>query len=227
MAGMVVSGPFERQRRTSSDVRAALLAAAARLFARHGFARTTTREIAEAAGTAETAIYRHFGSKADLFAEAVVAPFVDLVGDFARRWWPEIGRPHPNETLLEGFLDDLYDRMSEQGDAVVALLSARGDPEAQEAVRVAQGRLEDFYAELHAMATARAAGFPGRFAPLFSEPLTTRFVVWLVLLSTAFEPWVLPPGAARPSKGTVIESLRAFVLHGVMEAGDGTGDSDG
>lgn len=216
---MATSGsePFGRQRRTTADVRASVLDAAARLFARHGFARTTTKEIAEEAGTAETAIYRHFGSKAELFGEAVAAPFIDLVSHFAERWWPEIGQPVDNETLLKDFLEDLYDRVSERRDAVVALVSARGDPEAQEAVREAQGRLDRFYAELNSMAVARAQGFPGQLSPLFVEGLTTRFVVGLVVLATAFEPWFMPQGTVAPSKREVIDTMAGFVLHGVME----------
>jgi hypothetical protein len=147
----------------------------------------------------------------------VAAPFIDLVSHFAERWWPEIGQPGDNEALLKGFLEDLYDRVSERRDAVVALVSARGDPEAHEAVRQAQARLDRFFAELNSMAVARAQGFPGQLSPLFVEGLTTRFVVGLVVLATAFEPWFIPQGAEQPSKREVIDTMARFVLHGVME----------
>ena len=39
------------------------------IFARQGFARTTTRELAEAAGVSEALIYKHFPSKESLYAE--------------------------------------------------------------------------------------------------------------------------------------------------------------
>src|SRR5215831_8301430 len=48
--------------------RARILAAAADLFAEHGFAGTTTRRIAEAAGTTETVLFRHFPAKHSLYA---------------------------------------------------------------------------------------------------------------------------------------------------------------
>ena len=44
-----------------------LLDRAAELFARHGYARATTAELARAAGVTEPIIYRHFKSKRDLF----------------------------------------------------------------------------------------------------------------------------------------------------------------
>jgi len=55
-----------RVRLRAEQRREQLLGVAARLFAERGFARTTTREIARAAGVSEGAIYRHFRSKEEL-----------------------------------------------------------------------------------------------------------------------------------------------------------------
>ncbi len=49
----------------------ALLEVTARLFAEYGWRGTTTRRIAEAAGVNEVTLFRHFGSKAVLLAEAI------------------------------------------------------------------------------------------------------------------------------------------------------------
>ena len=59
---------------SSDDTIADLLRSARRLFAAKGYAGTSNREIAAAAGLAHTAIYNHFGSKAQLFT----AVFVDV-----------------------------------------------------------------------------------------------------------------------------------------------------
>jgi AcrR family transcriptional regulator len=59
-------------RLAAADRREAVLEAALPLFAVRGHAGTTTRELAKAAGVAEPILYRHFPSKADLFA-AVLA----------------------------------------------------------------------------------------------------------------------------------------------------------
>ena len=48
-----------------------LLAAAARILAEQGFAGTTTRRVAEEAGLNEITLFRHFGTKERLLAEAV------------------------------------------------------------------------------------------------------------------------------------------------------------
>jgi AcrR family transcriptional regulator len=57
------------QRLSAEQRRAAIVKAALPLFARKGFANTTTRELAETAGVSEALIYKHFPSKESLYAE--------------------------------------------------------------------------------------------------------------------------------------------------------------
>ncbi|MDX2016610.1 MAG: TetR/AcrR family transcriptional regulator [Planctomycetota bacterium] len=54
-------------RLTGKERREQLLDVAEKLFARHGYARATTAELAKAAGVTEPIIYRHFDSKRALF----------------------------------------------------------------------------------------------------------------------------------------------------------------
>ena len=66
-------------RRPRGAPRLLLLEAARALFARQDYRGTTTKEIAQAAGVAEHLLFRHFGSKAALFREALVVPFTEFV----------------------------------------------------------------------------------------------------------------------------------------------------
>jgi TetR/AcrR family transcriptional regulator, transcriptional repressor of aconitase len=56
----------------SDDRRKAIVAAAVPLFARTGFAGTTTRELAAAAGVSEALLFRHFPSKQSLYREILL-----------------------------------------------------------------------------------------------------------------------------------------------------------
>lgn len=56
------------RRLAGSERRAAILDAAKKAFAEHGFDGTTTRELARAAGVSEALLYRHFPSKKKLYA---------------------------------------------------------------------------------------------------------------------------------------------------------------
>src|SRR5438874_13324875 len=57
------------QRLTAEQRREAIVRAVLPVFARKGFADTTSRDLAEAAGVSEALIYKHFPSKESLYAE--------------------------------------------------------------------------------------------------------------------------------------------------------------
>ncbi|OPZ85081.1 MAG: HTH-type transcriptional regulator TtgR [bacterium ADurb.Bin429] len=77
----------KRTRKTALARREEILAAAMRLFARQGYARTTTKEIAQEAGISEGTIYRYFSSKQEiLFAfsvPAIITPLHELLDQMA------------------------------------------------------------------------------------------------------------------------------------------------
>jgi AcrR family transcriptional regulator len=208
------TGSIGRERRTSAEVRTALLNAAPTLFARHGLARTTTREIAEAAGVAETALFRHFGSKSELFAEAVVAPFARFAEQYAQRWWPRLEQPAPNEDILRAFLEDFYDELESHRDAVRALLLAYGDPSAAEAVNAGRGHFAELYRSLTALAEAWSSRSEG-MAPVFTDALTSRFIVGMLMLFTTFDWWFVPPGEQPVGREQVIDVMAGIVIPGL------------
>ena len=53
------------------DIRDRILAAAARVYAEHGFRGTTTRRVATAAEVNEVTLFRHFGTKEALITAAL------------------------------------------------------------------------------------------------------------------------------------------------------------
>ena len=82
------------------ETREKIVEAAERVMRERGLARTTTKEIARAAGYSEGTLYKHFESKEDLFL-AVLAErfpaFVALVEELPAR----VGRGTVRETLQE------------------------------------------------------------------------------------------------------------------------------
>src|SRR5262249_33488233 len=58
---------MSQTRMDAADRRTALVEAAMPLFARKGFAATTVKDIAEAAGVSEALLYKHFRSKTELY----------------------------------------------------------------------------------------------------------------------------------------------------------------
>jgi AcrR family transcriptional regulator len=60
---------MSEQRMSGEERRTAIMRAVLPLFAKQGFAQTTTRELAEAAGVSEALLYKHFPSKESLYTE--------------------------------------------------------------------------------------------------------------------------------------------------------------
>src|SRR5581483_3968134 len=60
-------------RLSAQERRAAIVAAAVRLFSEKGFRGTTTRELAASVGVSEPVLYQHFATKKDLYAAIIDA----------------------------------------------------------------------------------------------------------------------------------------------------------
>src|SRR6266481_1010581 len=83
--------------RMTSDLRRQLiLGAARRCFARNGFAGTTTRSVAAAAAISEALLFKHFPSKAALYAE-ILAEECEADPDLAHL----LGQEPSTATLVE------------------------------------------------------------------------------------------------------------------------------
>src|SRR2546421_21115 len=93
----------------SDTTRRALVAAARRLFAEHGFADTPTGAVVEAAGVTRGALYHHFRDKTALFR----AVYEDLEGEVIARVMARIEGVTDPLTMLhrgaEAFLDACLD----------------------------------------------------------------------------------------------------------------------
>src|SRR3954466_11284509 len=71
-APMPVSDALIRTRMTGEQRRQHFIDAALHLFSTSGFRGTSTKAIAEAAGVSEALLFRHFPSKADLYAAILI-----------------------------------------------------------------------------------------------------------------------------------------------------------
>ena len=94
-------------RSDGEDTRARLLQAALQLFSEKGFAQTSVRAIAEAAGTNVAAIAYHFGDKAQLYTATFYEPFgsgSDLIPVFAD---PALDLDGALHAYFTGFLEPL------------------------------------------------------------------------------------------------------------------------
>lgn len=81
--------PASRRRLSSEDRRRQLIDQAVKLFSRHGFSGTRTKDIAAACGVSEGILFRHFATKEDLY-RAILESHADEAG--SREWMREMKR---------------------------------------------------------------------------------------------------------------------------------------
>ncbi|MDP0396553.1 TetR/AcrR family transcriptional regulator [Tsukamurella strandjordii] len=107
---MEVNGRRTQAERTSAT-RSALIGAARRLFAEHGYAGVGTQAIVDAAGVTRGALYHQFGDKRGLF-EAVFDELEEKTIGAAAAAVLAAGELDPVETMLvaiDGFMDAIAD----------------------------------------------------------------------------------------------------------------------
>lgn len=198
-------------RRGSREVRSLLLEAARTLFAAKGYPGAATRDIAAAAGVSEALLFRHFGTKAQLFERAVIDPINEFISDYVEQWTAAPVADHTLEELAFAYVDGFYRLLLDHGDLVLALITAQ----AYEAIDDVEGTspLGRLLEELEAV--------PGREAELrdldFDVVIATRLVAGMVMAMALLDKWIFPPGKRRPSRQRIVDEMVAMVVHGLTK----------
>ena len=209
----VPSNPkFDGQQGARGEGKRLLLESARVLFAERGYAGTSTREIARAASVTEPMIFRHFGSKAKLFEEAVLAPFNTFVSEYVAGW---AARPRGMKSAYVEtyeFYRGVYDVLSANRRLIHEMIGARaiGGPLSADAgigatvgcaPRTIRGIIE------------REIGDRG-FRP-FDPAVVTRIIFGLVFSIAMFGDWMFE-GATRPqpSAEAFIDEMARLTIYG-------------
>jgi AcrR family transcriptional regulator len=201
-------------RRPRGEPRRLLLDAARELFARRDYLSTTTREIAEAAGVSEYLLFRHFGSKAGLFREALVLPFTDFVDEFGKTWQSVDYESTLEEDLTREFVGRLYDVLVDHRGLLLTLVASDslGDEEFEAA------GIADIRRALTVLSQISAEGMQIRGMasdhPNLPAHSTVAMIVGMVAMRSTFF------GAKPPSREAIVEELVQAILHGFLHRND-------
>ncbi|WP_019932858.1 TetR/AcrR family transcriptional regulator [Nocardia sp. BMG111209] len=120
-------GTPHKRPRNAAATREAILRSAVIAFTKHGYDGVGVREIAQSAGVTAMLVNRYFGSKEQLFAEAVDTAFA-----------PRTVLPDHVATLSQGIATRLVERTapeSEHLDPFLLMLRSAANPKAAEIVR--------------------------------------------------------------------------------------------
>jgi AcrR family transcriptional regulator len=166
-----------RNRRTQAErragTRAALLEATIDCLVEDGYARTTTRRIAERAGVTLGAVHHHFGSKVGLLGEA--RRYITT------KWAEELLSKAPSETLSiparhEQMLDQAWESYKGRyfQAALEILVAARTDPKLRETGTDAIRHLSRWNEVSGPVMTPEVAGQPGLAEMVATSQATMR-----------------------------------------------------
>lgn len=197
-------------RRPRGEARRLLLAAARDRFARRDYRGTTTREIAETAGVSEYLLFRHFGSKAGLFREALVVPFTEFLEGFGDTWGAVVPEQTDEEQLARQFVGQLYDVLVEHRGLLVTLVAAdelsEGDAAAAGIPEIRRGL------SLLGRISAEGMALRGLTArePALAAHSTVATIVGMVALRSTFF------GDQPPTRESLVDELVHAVLHGYL-----------
>jgi AcrR family transcriptional regulator len=106
------------ERKSRKNKREALVESAIRLVAQKGTKAASVRQIAEAAGVTEAAVYRHFSSKEDLFFQV----YCQIVKDMAVSKQDIIGSGEPIHLRIGGWIRVTYEFFDNFPDAFTFVL---------------------------------------------------------------------------------------------------------
>lgn len=207
---MSKQAPIKQTRRARGEPRRLLLAAARDLFARQDYRSTTTKEIAETAGVAEHLLFRNFGSKAALFREALVTPFIDLVDEFAERWRTFDFEAESEEEVGGAFIGSMYDVFVENRGLVMTLLASDGLDEEE----LAEAGIAEISTALAVLGRLGAEGIDIMGLTSADADLAARSSVAMVAGMAAFGPPLF--GGKPPKRDAIVDELTQMTLHGFL-----------
>lgn len=193
-------------------VRDRLLKAAHELFTDLGYRATTTREIAARAQVAELTLFRHFGSKADIFEASVLTPLKDYIN----RWchsWVNVSAECTLEQMANQLADGLYTLVRQDHRIFQELIAARSDPRS------------DLYAAAVAVSTELRKGLravhdasfivANRYGlPADDKPATIGAVAAMIVGSVVLEDWVYPAQHRIPGRDRMVRELTRMIIDG-------------
>jgi AcrR family transcriptional regulator len=192
-----------------------LLDAARQTFAKRGFKGTSTRDIAERAGVTEVMIFRHFGSKANLFQEAVVAPFAtfmdEYIADYRSREHGKLSPEQEGRSLYTG----LFQVLRSEREVLLALMAARQYDDLPDA---ASAQVNDAFDQVLALleevvaTEAQERQFSG-----FDLPATVRVMFSMVLSAALHGDWIgLDRHVSHVSHEQMLDAMTQLTVRGLQ-----------
>ncbi len=202
----VVNG--RRRRRSAEEILTRIVEAARDEFKRSGFAGTTTAAIARRAEVTEAQLFRHFGSKANLFRAAIFEPLNQHFWEFRTKHLAEVTAAKSKREMARLYITELQQFISEHAGMLMSLVVAQAyAPEHMQGIGEIDS-LRSYFERGAAMMTDRVGNDPA-----VAPKLMVRVSFAAVLACILFKDWIFPPELAGDDEisGAIVD----FVIDGI------------
>lgn len=193
-------------------VRDRLLTSAHELFTGLGYRATTTKEIAARAQVAELTLFRHFGSKADIFGASVLTPLKEYINQWSLSW-VNVSAESTLEQMANQLADSLYTLIRQHHRIFLELIAARSDPRSDlyAAAVVVSAQLRKGLRAVHdaSFDVANKYGLPAD-----DKPATIGAVAAMIVGSVVLEDWVYPAQQRIPGRDRMVRELTRLIIDG-------------
>lgn len=197
--------PPRRAPRSTQENMDRIVKAAAREFARHGFAGATTAAIARSANVTEAQLFRYFDSKATLFHETIFKPLDEHFEKFNQRYPDNSRSPHLREHAYL-YISQLQDFIQEHSEMLKSLIVAQAyDTDIAKSMS-RLGSLDRHFSR------GEAAMMKPTGVPRVDPKLLVRVSFFAVLSVVVFKNWIFPPGMATDAE--IKDIINDFIWEG-------------
>jgi len=199
-----------RRRRTTGEIIDRMIDAAIEEFEANGYAGATTAAIARRAGVVEALLFKHFGTKANLFQKAIFKP---LDAHFAAF---HAAQPRGGESLQERleagrrYVGEMQQFIADHSRMFLSLVVNQAYRAAGIGSVAQMNALEAYFDKMARMARARMRRRSG-----VNPELVTRLTFATILASVVFRDWLIPRNVA--SDAEIRKAVVDFVIAGVND----------
>lgn len=210
------------KRRSGREVIERLKDAASEEFGNNGFSRTKTAEIARKAGVSENLLFKHFGSKANLFNDTIFNPIERHFAAFAKTHPVRDDVAGDREAVSRQYISEMQRFMREHAEQILLLVMSKAF-EAGEVNGIDKvSGLHQYLEHTSDIVRSRLAG-----RTRIDPRLTACISFGAILACEIFKDWLFPEDWGTPQE--IEEATAEFVMGGfdalVRETDGKTSDS--
>jgi len=198
---------MRRARRSTGEIVERLMEAAVVEFEEKGYSGATTAAIARRADVTEALLFKHFGSKAQLFKDTMFKPLGALFDRFLAAQPPPGDDPELQRSERLEYIGEVQDLLASHPRMFLSLVFAQSYQTGEIDGLADISALHDYFTR-----SARQAASNLRSDPAIDPELLARISFTSMMACIVFQDWLFPKGRWTPRQ--IRDSISAFVMDG-------------